>query len=56
MSPGVIRKIHEATKNNSKVVMWGDGKRRREFMFAEDIADFIYFAINNYEDLENHKY
>ena len=49
MIPGVIRRIHDAKNNNSECVdIWGDGLARREFMYAEDLADFIYYAIENF--------
>ncbi|CAL2105747.1 GDP-L-colitose synthase [Tenacibaculum sp. 190524A02b] len=52
MIPAVIRKILEAKKNNSKVVqIWGDGTARREFMYSEDLADFVFYAISNIEKL-----
>jgi nucleoside-diphosphate-sugar epimerase len=52
MIPAVIRKIHEAKKNNLKEIdIWGDGEARREFMYAEDLADFIFYAINNFEKM-----
>ena len=42
--PAVIEKIDEAILANlTKVEIWGDGLARREFMFAEDLADFIFF-------------
>jgi len=48
MIPAVIKKIHEATINNvSEVDIWGDGKARREFMYAGDLADFIWFVVHN---------
>ena len=54
MIPGVIRRIHDAKKNSKKVVeIWGDGSARREFMLASSFADFIYFAIENFEDMPN---
>ncbi len=50
--PAVIRKIHDAKINNiSEVEIWGDGTTRREFMFAGDLADSIYKAVNNMENL-----
>ncbi len=50
MLPAVIKKIHEAKENNqSDSNIWGDGEARREFMYAEDLADFIYYAIENFE-------
>ena len=52
MVPGVIRKIHEAKKNNLESIdIWGDGLARREFMYTADLADFIYYSINNYEKM-----
>jgi len=52
MIPAVIRKIHEAkVQGLEKIDIWGDGNARREFMYAGDLADFIFFAINNFNDL-----
>jgi GDP-L-fucose synthase len=46
MVPAVIKKIHEAKKNNlEKIDIWGDGLARREFMYTSDLADFIYYSI-----------
>ena len=48
--PAAIRKIHEAIiNNNDEVIIWGDGTPEREFLYAEDLADFIYFVIENFE-------
>lgn len=50
MIPSVIRKIDEAKNNNlDEIDIWGDGEARREFMYAEDLADFIFFAIQHFE-------
>jgi nucleoside-diphosphate-sugar epimerase len=52
MIPAVIRKIDYATKNNlNSVDVWGDGLARREFMYAADFADFVYYAIDNFEKM-----
>jgi GDP-L-fucose synthase len=49
MIPGVIRRIHDAKNNNSQNVdIWGDGLARREFMYAIDLADFIFYAVENF--------
>ena len=54
MLPAVIRKIHKAKINNSpNVELWGDGEARREFMFASDFADFIWYSISNFEQMPN---
>lgn len=52
MIPAVIRKIHNAYLGNYEPVIWGDGSARREFMYAEDLADFIEWSLNNYEKLD----
>jgi len=52
MLPAVIKKIDEAKKNNQKTLdIWGDGTARREFMYAEDLADFIYYALDNFDEM-----
>ncbi|MCG6202403.1 GDP-L-fucose synthase family protein [Psychromonas antarctica] len=52
MIPAVIRKIDEAKKNNlEEIDIWGDGEARREFMYAEDLAEFIFYAIDNFEKM-----
>jgi GDP-L-fucose synthase len=52
MLPAVIKKIHDAKENEQESIdIWGDGKARREFMYAEDLADFIYYALENFEQI-----
>lgn len=52
MIPAVIRKIHEAKVSNiDHVELWGDGQSRREFMYAEDFADAVYFAIEYFDKI-----
>ncbi|MBD2804159.1 GDP-L-fucose synthase [Xenorhabdus sp. ZM] len=52
MIPAVIRKIVNAIESReSKVEIWGDGEARREFMYAEDLADFIFYAIDNFKKM-----
>ncbi len=49
MIPAVIRKIDMAVRHNlDSVAIWGDGEARREFMYAEDLADFVFYAIKNF--------
>jgi GDP-L-fucose synthase len=50
MIPAVIKKINDAKKQNqASIDIWGDGLARREFMYAADFADFVYYAINHFE-------
>jgi len=51
--PALLRKFHNAKVTNAKeVIMWGTGSPRREFMFADDLADACVFLMNNYSDGE----
>ena len=50
--PSIIRKIHEAkVKGINQIEIWGSGKARREFMYAEDLADAIWFCLENINKL-----
>jgi len=51
--PALIRKFHEAKfKNYDKVTIWGTGTPRREFLFADDLADACFFLMENYDEKE----
>jgi len=52
--PAMIRKFHEAKINNSPVELWGSGTPMREFLFVDDMAEAVVFAIEN--DLPEHLY
>ncbi len=46
--PAMIRKFHEAKQNNNAVVvLWGTGKPMREFLFVDDMAAAVVFALEN---------
>lgn len=52
MVPAVIKKIYDAKENQqNNVQIWGDGMVRREFMLAEDLADFVGYAIKNFDKM-----
>ncbi|REC68099.1 GDP-L-fucose synthase [Epilithonimonas hispanica] len=46
--PAMIRKFHEAKENNNaNVVLWGSGTPLREFLFVDDLAEAVVFALDN---------
>ena len=46
--PAMIRKFHEAKLNNQAVVvLWGSGTPMREFLFVDDMAAAVVFALEN---------
>lgn len=46
--PAMIRKFHEAkVNNNAPVTLWGSGKPMREFLFVDDMAEAVVFALEN---------
>lgn len=50
--PAIIRKVHEARVSGADTVeIWGDGTARREFMFAQDMADGVWWAADHFEAL-----
>ena len=51
--PALIHKIFKAHKNNQKsVYLWGTGTPLRDLLDVDDLADAIFFLINNYKSLE----
>jgi len=51
--PALIRKFHEAKLTNQPFVeVWGTGKPKREFLFADDLADACLFLMNTYNEKE----
>jgi nucleoside-diphosphate-sugar epimerase len=48
--PAIILKLHNATINNLPYVeIWGDGNAKREFMFSDDLAKFIEYALKSFK-------
>ena len=46
--PAMLRKFHEAKVNgNSVVELWGSGSPMREFLFIDDMAEAVVFALEN---------
>ncbi|SHO59402.1 GDP-L-fucose synthase family protein [Algoriphagus zhangzhouensis] len=46
--PAMIRKFHDAKQNgNTPVELWGSGTPMREFLYVEDLAEAVVFALEN---------
>ena len=46
--PAMLRKFHEAKINNhSDVNLWGSGTPMREFLFVDDLAEAVVYALEN---------
>ena len=51
--PALLRRFHEAKSDGLKeVVIWGTGSPRREFLYADDLADACLFLMNTYNKKE----
>ena len=49
--PAMIRKFHEAKISGAeRVVLWGTGTPRREFLYVDDLADAVVFLAEHYSD------
>lgn len=54
MIASVITRMHKAKdQGDNKIIIWGDGTARREFMFVGDFADFVAEYITHIDDLPN---
>lgn len=52
MVPAVIKKIYDAKlQNATEIDIWGDGLARREFMYAGDLADYVFYALRNFDKM-----
>ena len=46
--PALLRKFHESKLNgNAEVQLWGSGTPKREFLFVDDMAEAVVFAVEN---------
>ena len=53
--PAMIRKFHEAKENGHiAVTLWGSGTPMREFLFVDDLAQAVLYALEN--KLSEHLY
>ena len=49
--PALMRKIHEAKKNNKTFVqVWGSGTPKREFLHTNDVADACFYLMETYNE------
>jgi len=50
--PSLISKLYTAKKNNSDLLVWGDGKSYREFIYVNDLARIV-LQLLNHDNLPN---
>lgn len=49
--PALIRRFHEAkVQNIPEVTIWGTGSPKREFLFADDLAEACFYLMQNYDE------
>ena len=49
--PALIRRFHEAREQNlPEVTIWGTGSPKREFLFADDLAEACYYLMQHYNE------
>jgi GDP-L-fucose synthase len=54
VAAAMLVKVHEAKRAKTpQITIWGTGTPRREFLFAEDLADALVFLMKRYSD-ESH--
>jgi len=48
--PALMRKFHEAKESAAaRVILWGTGAPRREFLYVDDLAEAVVFLMENVE-------
>ncbi len=56
LAAAAIHKLHRAkVEGRASVEIWGDGKARREFLYAGDLADAILAAVARFDSLPHDK-
>jgi GDP-L-fucose synthase len=45
--PSLIKKFFDAKKNDTDILVWGDGSARRDFMYVKDAAAALECIMNN---------
>lgn len=49
--PALIRRFHEAkVDGKDEVMIWGTGNPKREFLFADDLAEACFYLMENYNE------
>lgn len=51
--PAAIMKVHSSLERGDSIEIWGRGIVRREFMYAEDMVDFIRVFLERFDDMPN---
>jgi len=47
--PALIRRFHDAKiKGDKKIILWGTGKPKREFIYSDDVANASLFLMDHY--------
>lgn len=49
--PALLRRMHDAAAGEAaEVVVWGTGTPKREFLYADDLAEALYLLMEQYEE------
>jgi len=49
----LMRRMHEAKlRGDAEVSLWGSGRARRDFLFVDDLADALVFAMQHWDSTE----
>lgn len=50
--PAIIRRMHDAKHDNKPLIVSGDSKPLRQFIYSRDLAKIIVWLLRNYDDPE----
>ncbi|XP_062506092.1 GDP-L-fucose synthase-like isoform X2 [Corticium candelabrum] len=49
--PGLIHKCYNAKRDDTPLTVWGSGRPLRQFIFAEDLAKLMVWALREYDEI-----
>ena len=52
VSPGLIHKAYNATKEGKDFEIWGSGKPLRQFIYSLDLAKLFIWVMREYEEVD----
>jgi len=51
VTAALLKAARAKASGTPEILVWGDGTARREFMHVADLARFLHWAVNHFEDL-----
>lgn len=50
--PSLVRRLYESKSEKKPLIIYGDGKAKRQFIYSHDLGKLILWLVRNYNDAE----